>query len=418
MLLFSGATGKAQKERNREVSAARADGLPTEPSDLDRLIAVPESQNAAPLYAKAFALMGTGKPLEKPLRAMGAAVASSPKPTDIATAKEAYPKVASLLELAHQIGKYPHVNFHRDWSKGFMLLFPEFANQKALARGLAYEAQQRSAKGDWKGALQSLRDAQQIGLHAGEDPILIGLLVRISIEAIVHATFRKIANEHSHDPAFVAAALDFSRHMGPLPDLKRALKGELVLGRTGLSHVKSLRDIEGSAGESSSSKASESVFQSPLVQATLDGKLVRAYRELITSMPDDPAQWETANERSKAFDERNEADHSLGNSLNRIIFPVFGQAATAVGGTIMQRRLTETSLLLLQERAKTGHFPDRLPNYGPVRIDPFSGAPLVYQRTAEGFTLYSVGRDGEDNGGQSRDTRHSDRNYDEVVRFK
>ena len=34
-----------------------------------------------------------------------------------------------------------------------------------------------------------------------------------------------------------------------------------------------------------------------------------------------------------------------------------------------------------------------------IPIDPFSNQPLVYRRSDTGYLLYSVGPDGEDNGG-------------------
>lgn len=36
---------------------------------------------------------------------------------------------------------------------------------------------------------------------------------------------------------------------------------------------------------------------------------------------------------------------------------------------------------------------------GPLPVDPFSGGPLQYRLEGDGFVLYSVDRDGVDDGG-------------------
>ena len=50
---------------------------------------------------------------------------------------------------------------------------------------------------------------------------------------------------------------------------------------------------------------------------------------------------------------------------------------------------------------------DLVPDYLPeVPLDPFSGKPLVYRREATGYVLYSVWRDGQDDGGQPMDEEY------------
>ena len=46
--------------------------------------------------------------------------------------------------------------------------------------------------------------------------------------------------------------------------------------------------------------------------------------------------------------------------------------------------------------------PDRLP---AIPADPFDGQPLRYRRLPQGFTVYSVGPDFTDNGGQRQPAR-------------
>ncbi len=58
--------------------------------------------------------------------------------------------------------------------------------------------------------------------------------------------------------------------------------------------------------------------------------------------------------------------------------------------------------------ATTAHYPAKLDDLAPkylaaVPDDLFSGKPLVYRPTSKGYLFYSVGVNGKDEGGRSRD---------------
>jgi len=67
-----------------------------------------------------------------------------------------------------------------------------------------------------------------------------------------------------------------------------------------------------------------------------------------------------------------------------------------------QRRLTHTLVRVLSYRQQTGALPeslDDLPDAGHVTRDAFTEQPFVYRRDGDSFTLYSVGPNGQDDGG-------------------
>lgn len=76
-------------------------------------------------------------------------------------------------------------------------------------------------------------------------------------------------------------------------------------------------------------------------------------------------------------------------------------------------------LALAEYRSKHGAYPKDLAALAPevlkeVPIDPFSEAPLVYRLTDKGYTLYSVGRNGVDDGGEAdpANPKHENDDYD------
>lgn len=70
----------------------------------------------------------------------------------------------------------------------------------------------------------------------------------------------------------------------------------------------------------------------------------------------------------------------------------------------------QITLSLFAARAKSGEFAEQLGDLVPtyeeaIPIDLFSGGPLKYRRTADGFELYSVGRNETDDGGRTFDDK-------------
>ena len=84
-----------------------------------------------------------------------------------------------------------------------------------------------------------------------------------------------------------------------------------------------------------------------------------------------------------------------------ILFPSRSRVLSVRARFIAEQRGTRTVVELYAYRDRTGALPDALDALpGDFKIDPFSGAPFVYRRTDDGFTLYSVGFDRKDNGGR------------------
>jgi len=78
-------------------------------------------------------------------------------------------------------------------------------------------------------------------------------------------------------------------------------------------------------------------------------------------------------------------------------------------------RTAELALAVEQFRAKEMHLPENLSKLVPdfidrVPADPFDGQPLRYKILDKGYVIYSVGLDGQDNGGRERpaDAKRSD----------
>lgn len=412
--------GRAAGDLDAQLSAARKEGVPLTPEDLNAITSATNEENAAPIYQKIFAMADVDKSIKSELDAISSSTGYSPKPDQVVKAKEGFSALDGVFKLLAEATKRPKCTWGRDWSKGSSVLFPELAKMKGLTKALTYRAEMQDKRGDWKGALDSIRMAQRVAKHSGDDPILIGMLVDISCEMIVFRQFDDLVSRHAKTPGFAAAAQKVLDGFGPLPSFRKSLAGEVVMGRAIIRQLKRVAELtEMSDGDSEEAPKGSSIenalFNSPLVKDAFDAKFVEAYREMFQTVPNDPNLWNEADLASAQVARRIEADKSFANTLNRILFPVFSQAAQAVGRLQMHRRLTGTALRLIEDRAQTGHYPTVLPNYGEMRMDPFSSDPLHYRLEGTGFRLYSVGIDRIDDDGKVKVRGSDDKNFDEVL---
>ncbi len=87
-----------------------------------------------------------------------------------------------------------------------------------------------------------------------------------------------------------------------------------------------------------------------------------------------------------------------------MILPAVANAIVRDATTLSRIRLAQTALAIERYRAQHNRPPENLMDLTPaflsiLPIDSFTGEPLRYRRMDNGFVIYSVGRDGFDNGG-------------------
>jgi hypothetical protein len=116
--------------------------------------------------------------------------------------------------------------------------------------------------------------------------------------------------------------------------------------------------------------------------------------------------------RARVRAQFDEFEHTMNTPLQKyrhlfsaVAVPNYSKAFEVVIRDETQRRMTITVIALLRFQRQNGHYPVSLTELTPPYLakpvmDPWSGKPLHYRRNADGtFTLYSVGEDGRDDGG-------------------
>jgi hypothetical protein len=306
--------------------------------------------------------------------------------------------VPALAE-AHKIidmrrGRYPLV-FARDY---ISTLQPHVQDARTLADMLASEATLRALDQDAEGALASCRCIVQVGRSIGDEPLLLSVLERIGIRHVAVtrieqtlalgkarstslAALQRLLEEEEKEPLF----LNGLRGARGCQD---ALMEGIANGDVGPAQVATLL-----GGRTSRMEVLIMTRAIQMQRAALLRWNSRAVE--IAKLP--------VQEQSAALLELHASGKSL-PLLTRHIAMAICKMGEAWIHSQAELRCAITLLAVERYRQDHGRWPTALSELVPeylqaVPRDPRDGAPVRFRRFADGVMIYSVGADGEDNGG-------------------
>ena len=104
---------------------------------------------------------------------------------------------------------------------------------------------------------------------------------------------------------------------------------------------------------------------------------------------------------------RDECADVILSIFTTMYLPVFNKFGYSIANVTADARLTEAVLALRLYHDDHGEYPETLDALAPkylsdVPLDPFTGKPLAYDRTEDGYMLRSLGEDGKDDGAQEK----------------
>lgn len=401
-----------------EVAAARAAGLATEPEDLTALTAIPDKDNAAGAYEAAFAAYKAEWPKDDHYKALVHYSQGEDTPAEDKEVDGVLRSTTRSAALFMKASEKPGVDWRRPWQQGTDVMFPELASMKGGAKLLAWRAIDAAKRGDTSGAIRDLTAGLRMAAHAGKDPTVIAMLVQIALDKIcLQATWRVVNIRHD------AATLDRVKRMldgiEPFQSYQRAIGGEIVMERIGCRNLaRYVQDEKNSDWISPYNQFPFSMLvRDPAFRRAVEAKVVHnhvlAYQATLGGKT-----WKEIKPGWDRMTNQVQADHSLEGFIAN--YMVLEQLIDPPATDAAYRNILKTAVAILSIHAKTGHFPASLPGMGSDSVDPFTDRPLGYKITADGFKIYSIDRDGVDDGGlsQHEDTKGKSKTHDISFAFK
>jgi hypothetical protein len=399
---------------------ARAAGMKAEAVNLIRANLPPvvtDAANAASLYEPAFAAL-EADPIAK--------VQESPL-TNAASIDVADAGVADLLarhretlSLVRAAAGHEVCRFTRDWTRPSLdMLIPEMQSIRQAARLVQLSARHRAATGDVAGALDDVAVLHQMGQHAAAEPILISGLVGLAIDTMALDTLAQVLPRltPSNRGRLDDPAIRDLVHM--VPSFKRHFFGEEAFGSMlfasfcdRASSADSL-DLLASVGSSGLSSGVPGSLNAPFRPVTAMmyrvfllpedvhayRSTLRAYQQLLAV----PKPYSEQSREAKAIEDRL-SDRRRG-IVTSLLAPALSSCIRQTVKSQALHRAAAVAVAATRYRIENGSLPksldDLVPTFLPVEpADPFAvGGALRLEQTDDALLIYSIGPDGEDDGG-------------------
>ncbi len=347
---------------------------------------VPDAENAALLYRKAFAELVPPSDDEKEARK--AFFAGNPLTLEQEEHLRRYlEKNAAAIRLTGEGAQRPKCNFGVDWSTGYSTELPHIGKMIQLKSLVLL----RSKLGEGEEARRSVEIAALLGDSLASEPTLLSQLVQYHSITDTHDRLQENWSPEGYGPG-LADSLQ-TRDLGR--GLQRAYLGEIYSSAMLFVSKFPGETAEGDPGipdpATNPNWANDLDLLAGLYRDIYDLSK-RPYHELKEELSGIEARLERAPEFAE---------------MTRLLAPAtaahFQRRASAEAVTGTQR----ISIALANHRASRGNYPVSLAELKSIAPDlmkdPFTGQPYRYRREGNGFVLYSVGKDGLDNGGNSKE---------------
>lgn len=313
---------------------------------------------------------------------------------DLQRAKEA-------LEKAHRLIQLPRGRYDVDWSiesfeKATTKLPCEHCRRIAIL--LYFEAIVQAQNQETNQALTNARGVMNVGRSIGDEPMAISQFVRWGCEILAIHNIERILAQGQASQNALELAQRLLEDEACQPLLLVMMRGEraLTFRRTEAVKKGDLKFSQYSGGGSKWNEWTENWAGSILIGAN-QAPFLRFQNQCVET-----AKIPTAMQMS-SLQELMVQKESL-PVLVRLYVPVYEKL---VLGSIRNQALlccAYVGLAVERHRLAHGRWPESLTALVPeflkeVPADPYNGSPLKYRRLADGVVIYSVGPDGEDNGG-------------------
>ena len=310
----------------------------------------------------------------------------------------------------------------------FDVLLPGVQASRELSRALAARAMRALGSGREAEAWQDLMAIHRLGRLVGQGPTLIEFLVGVAIESMaIKGELRLLADTQPSADVLAAYREQLDR-MPPRGSCaakvdvsERAMHLDIVQrladGRTTFAKLAELNDTDAGVGR----------LDDPAIRSLIDWNAVLVQANAWVDQLVAAGRLPDPGERRRALERHDEDIDAIARAVRErraslsprlggtvITQTVSGEiastmlpSANAYAGenrAMMLMRGLDLALVLAAYRNDHGGYPESLEMLVPkwvaaVPVDLFTGEPLRYERTAEGYRAWSVGPDGKDDTG-------------------
>ena len=322
----------------------------------------------------------------------------------------------AVLDQITEAARRPRAQHDLRYADGPNALLPHLAIHKSMAGKLRTRSAARVAAGDTAGAAEDIDTILRLAELTGEDPVLIGYLVRVAIQSSAFSAFWDGTLQHAWSDAQLAAFQQRFEGLKQRDSLVKAFRGERLFGKTCFELMREGRLDPDTLGAMESDESGNSfgwglvprawLLQNQAYHSKVLDQVVGALQRC------DPERgiaakgsiWETERVEQTVFNTAGRRFHPY-RIFTHLLLPGLAKVHAKADRSLTTSRLAITVAGLERHRLATGTYPkslgDLVPKWVPtVPLDPMDGQPLRYRLNADGsFTVYGVGPNHADDNG-------------------
>ncbi len=396
--------------------------------------AVTDAENAAILHTQAAAALAAATDLSAADGLFNAPAIDASSPAVGALLA----RHAGLLDTIRRAADMPGCRFARDWTRPSIdMLLAEVQGCRGEGRLLALAARHEAATGKPAAALADAVRLGRIGRQVGSEPILISHLVGIALDATALSVVAEILPTLTATDAPLLDDPALRDLVASTPSLVRVINGEEAFGLSTFANFADGRERIDDLGRLASDpnvailpqdeplslliEPLSAVWRAFILPADIAGyrRRFEAYRQLVTGGVDQSRTWPQTQKQIDGIEAEIRRTGPDG-FLSRLIVPATDAVLRSQSMAVARHRAAEVLLAATRERLATGSLPESIDALVPARLpsvprDPFTtDAPLHLKATPEDLLVWSVGPDGEDDGGPQKEGEEHDTGNDDI----
>ena len=379
----------AGAELQAEVEAATKLGLPLTADDMRQLAHAEPAQNAARYYG-VLARFEPSDPAMRNLNLLAQNEKYGFTRSERALLRHELAAIKRELDTLVTASTFPRLDMKRMWEQVPLVPVSEPSRFRMVAKCFVLMANQSSLAAR---PLEALRDVEALfGLarQAAQEPCTDGIYGANSLYTSGFSAVENVCLKHPTNREVLSQALRIVEGMR-LPDVRPGLAGETFVGLNTIRLLAADPDAFGDRQE----LGSLALLRYTSVRRAFEAKLLKHQRQLYEDLPSDPEDYKSLTKALIEAEAREDSDEGLVSQAARILYPYATSLGDAMATLNARRSIAKVAIMLLQRERP---FPKKL----ELPIDPFSEKPLRYVSSGDGFLLYSLGRDRDDDGGMAR----------------
>jgi len=239
-----------------------------------------------------------------------------------------------------------------------------------------------------------------------DEPLLISQLVRYTIVPMLLRPLDVVLEEEVVSTASCRELFDYLAGMEFMQSFVHSLWAERAMSIGTFEHLRQHpEEGEYITGEDNPELAR--IYAGPFGPAILDKDEATYLRLMAEQIAAGMKPYRESHTELVEIEGRIDQEARPACVLTATLLPVFTHVAAKRDATITRVGLAQAALTLKAYKNKKGGYPGSLAqlreviDWGELPEDPFSGKEFVYRREGEGFLIYSIGADLEDDGGKA-----------------